>query len=214
MSEIQPIIHHGRLVAVIVAGQAIISDTLPKQQHAIVKAMCLYALEIASPAPTATRTRSRTPTRPLRRATKPSRSATDPPLRCFEFVANRDKAPAPRGDRLAADAGRTATRSSQRRPPAGAVAVSGRGATRLRLRHAHASSTRVSASTRAAGDRPGGSGWSGARAGLGAADVRVPARRDACPRLRSYSARSGSGIGSPSQNACASNPRVCGRLPL
>jgi len=47
MSEIQPIIHHGRLVAVIVAGQAIISDTLPKQQHAIVKAMCLYALEIA-----------------------------------------------------------------------------------------------------------------------------------------------------------------------
>ena len=47
MREIQPIIHHGTLAAVVIAGQAIISDTLPKHQHTIVKAMCLYAIEIA-----------------------------------------------------------------------------------------------------------------------------------------------------------------------
>jgi len=47
MSELQPIIHHGTLAAVVIAGHAIISDTLSKHQHAIVKAMCLYAIEIA-----------------------------------------------------------------------------------------------------------------------------------------------------------------------
>jgi hypothetical protein len=47
MSEIQPIICHGRLAALVIAGQAIISDALPTEQHAIVKAMCLYAIEIA-----------------------------------------------------------------------------------------------------------------------------------------------------------------------
>jgi hypothetical protein len=47
MHEIQPILHHGRLAALVVAGQAIISDTLPRQDEATVKAMCLYALEVA-----------------------------------------------------------------------------------------------------------------------------------------------------------------------
>ena len=47
MSEIQPIIHHGRVAAVVVGGQAIIPDALPSQEQATVKAMCLYALEVA-----------------------------------------------------------------------------------------------------------------------------------------------------------------------
>ena len=47
MSEIQPIIHHGRVAALVVAGQAIIRDALPSREHATVKAMCLYALEVA-----------------------------------------------------------------------------------------------------------------------------------------------------------------------
>ena len=47
MSEIQPIIHRGRVAALVVAGQAIIPDALPSQEQATVKAMCLYALEVA-----------------------------------------------------------------------------------------------------------------------------------------------------------------------
>ena len=47
MSEIQPIIHQGRVAAVVVAGQAIIPDALSSQELATVKAMCLYALEVA-----------------------------------------------------------------------------------------------------------------------------------------------------------------------
>ena len=47
MSEIQPIIHHGRVAALVVAGQAIIPDALPSREQATVKAMCLYALEVA-----------------------------------------------------------------------------------------------------------------------------------------------------------------------
>lgn len=43
----QPIIHRRRAAAVVVAGRAIISDTLPNQEQATVKAMCLYALEVA-----------------------------------------------------------------------------------------------------------------------------------------------------------------------
>ena len=47
MSEIQPIIHRGRVAALVVAGQAIIPDALPSHEQTTVKAMCLYALEIA-----------------------------------------------------------------------------------------------------------------------------------------------------------------------
>ena len=47
MSEIQPIIHRGRVGAIVVAGQAIILDALAGRERAIVKAMCLYALEVA-----------------------------------------------------------------------------------------------------------------------------------------------------------------------
>ena len=47
MSEIQPITHRGRMAALVVAGQAIIPDALPSQEQTTVKAMCLYALEVA-----------------------------------------------------------------------------------------------------------------------------------------------------------------------
>jgi hypothetical protein len=47
MSEIQPIMCHGRVTAVVVAGQAIIPDAIPEREQLTVKAMCLYALEIA-----------------------------------------------------------------------------------------------------------------------------------------------------------------------
>ena len=45
MSEIESIIHRGRVAALVVAGQAIIPDALPSQEQATVKVMCLYALE-------------------------------------------------------------------------------------------------------------------------------------------------------------------------
>ena len=47
MSDVQPIIHHGRVAAIVVAGQAIIPDALPDRERATVKAICLYALEVA-----------------------------------------------------------------------------------------------------------------------------------------------------------------------
>jgi hypothetical protein len=47
MSDFQPIIHRGRLAAVVIAGQAIIPDAIPEREQQTVKAMCLYALEIA-----------------------------------------------------------------------------------------------------------------------------------------------------------------------
>jgi len=47
MSNVQPIIHHGRVAAIVVAGQAIIPDVLPDRERATVKAICLYALEVA-----------------------------------------------------------------------------------------------------------------------------------------------------------------------
>ena len=47
MSEIQPIIYRGRVAALVVAGQAIIPDALPGHEQATVKAMRLYALEVA-----------------------------------------------------------------------------------------------------------------------------------------------------------------------
>ena len=47
MSEIQPIIHRAGVAALVIAGQAIIPDGLPSEEQATVKAMCLYALEVA-----------------------------------------------------------------------------------------------------------------------------------------------------------------------
>lgn len=43
----QPIQDNGRLVAVVVAGHAIINDTLSDEQFRRAQAMCLYALELA-----------------------------------------------------------------------------------------------------------------------------------------------------------------------
>ena len=54
MSEMQKIIYQGRLAAVVLADQAILTDTLPEADERTVKAMCLYALETAAglqPAP-------------------------------------------------------------------------------------------------------------------------------------------------------------------
>jgi hypothetical protein len=48
MSTIQQITHQGRLAAIVLAGQAIIDDTLPVDQQRHVQAMCLYALEISA----------------------------------------------------------------------------------------------------------------------------------------------------------------------
>jgi hypothetical protein len=46
MSEITRIIYQGRLAAVVVAEEAILTDPLPEPDERTVKAMCLYALEI------------------------------------------------------------------------------------------------------------------------------------------------------------------------
>ena len=48
MSGLQKIIYRGRLAAVVLAGQAILTDPLPEQDERTVKAMCLCALEIAA----------------------------------------------------------------------------------------------------------------------------------------------------------------------
>ena len=48
MSDMTKIIHNDRLAAVVVADQAILTDTLPEPDERTVKAMCLYALEIAA----------------------------------------------------------------------------------------------------------------------------------------------------------------------
>lgn len=45
--NLQRIIHNGQLVAVVVAGQAIIEDTLSDERFRHVQAMCLYALDLA-----------------------------------------------------------------------------------------------------------------------------------------------------------------------
>ena len=42
------IIHRGRLAAVVLADQAILTEELPEPDERTVKAMCLYALEIAA----------------------------------------------------------------------------------------------------------------------------------------------------------------------
>jgi hypothetical protein len=46
MRNIQIIAHRGQFAAAIVAGQAVIEDTLPDQDFRHVQAMCLYAMEI------------------------------------------------------------------------------------------------------------------------------------------------------------------------
>lgn len=47
VANLQKIHHGGRLAAVVVAGQAIIDDTLSPYALASVQAKCLYALELA-----------------------------------------------------------------------------------------------------------------------------------------------------------------------
>ncbi len=46
MSRLQQITHNDELVAIVLADQAIIDDTLPDCERPKVQAMCLYALEI------------------------------------------------------------------------------------------------------------------------------------------------------------------------
>ena len=48
MSEMQRIVYNGRLAAIVLADQAIIPDGLAESDERTVKAMCLYALEIAA----------------------------------------------------------------------------------------------------------------------------------------------------------------------
>lgn len=48
MSGLQKIIYNGRLAAVVLADRAILTDPLPEQEEGTVKAMCLYALEVAA----------------------------------------------------------------------------------------------------------------------------------------------------------------------
>jgi hypothetical protein len=48
MSPVQPIIHNGQLAAVVVAGQAVVLEALSEADEQTVKAMCLYALEVAA----------------------------------------------------------------------------------------------------------------------------------------------------------------------
>lgn len=48
MSAMQKIVYDGQVVAVVLADQAIISDRLPETDERTVKAMCLYALEVAA----------------------------------------------------------------------------------------------------------------------------------------------------------------------
>ena len=47
MADLQTILYNGRLAAVVAGGQAIIPDSVPDRDLPTIKAMCLYALEIA-----------------------------------------------------------------------------------------------------------------------------------------------------------------------
>jgi hypothetical protein len=44
--QLQRVTHNGELVAVVIAGQAIIDDTIPAAEKPLIQAKCLYALEI------------------------------------------------------------------------------------------------------------------------------------------------------------------------
>lgn len=46
MRNIQIVVHRGQFAAAIVAGQAVIEDTLSHEDFRHVQAMCLYAMEI------------------------------------------------------------------------------------------------------------------------------------------------------------------------
>ena len=48
MTNLQKITYNGRLAAVVLADQAIVVDGLRENDERTVKAMCLYALEIAA----------------------------------------------------------------------------------------------------------------------------------------------------------------------
>jgi hypothetical protein len=48
MSQLQKIIYNGEVAAVVLADQAIIPDGLAEDDERTVKAMCLYALEVAA----------------------------------------------------------------------------------------------------------------------------------------------------------------------
>jgi hypothetical protein len=48
VKNVQKIIHNGRLAAIVVSDQAILVNGLPNDEECTVKAMCLYALEIAA----------------------------------------------------------------------------------------------------------------------------------------------------------------------
>jgi hypothetical protein len=47
MADIHPIMHNGRLAAVVAGRQAMIRDSVPDRDLPTIKAMCLYALEVA-----------------------------------------------------------------------------------------------------------------------------------------------------------------------
>jgi hypothetical protein len=51
LKGVQPIIHNGRLAALIAGRRAIIGDSVPDRDLPTIKAMCLYALEVRGPAP-------------------------------------------------------------------------------------------------------------------------------------------------------------------
>ena len=48
MTNLQKITYNGQLAAVVLAEQAIVVDELPADDERTVKAMCLYALEVAA----------------------------------------------------------------------------------------------------------------------------------------------------------------------
>ena len=48
MGELQKIIYNGQVAGVVVAGQAVLCDVLAEDDERTVKAMCLYALEVAA----------------------------------------------------------------------------------------------------------------------------------------------------------------------
>jgi hypothetical protein len=48
MPTLQPITHRGRLAAIVVADQAILDGSVSPEDERHVKAMCLYAMEIAA----------------------------------------------------------------------------------------------------------------------------------------------------------------------
>jgi hypothetical protein len=48
VSVLQKIVYNGRLAAVVLADQAILTDRLPDHDERTVKAMCLYAMESAA----------------------------------------------------------------------------------------------------------------------------------------------------------------------